>query len=168
MGNEQIAILKCTSGYPAPLADLNLAMIPKFIEEYGIVSGLSDHTVGELVPIVARSLGALIIEKHITHKRSDGGPDASFSLEVEEFAEMVQAVRNTESAMGAASYELTKSARKGRNLSKSIFIVEDVRAGDVLTEDNMKVIRPGFGLLPIHFENLIGKTVKKDMKRGTP
>ena len=167
-GNEQIAILKCTSGYPAPLEDLNLAMIPKFVEDYGIVSGLSDHTLGTLVPTVARSLGALIIEKHITHKRSDGGPDASFSLEVEEFAEMVQAVRNTEAAMGVASYELTNSSSKGRNLSKSIFIVEDVQTGDVLTEDNMNVIRPGFGLLPIHFEDLIGKTVTKDLKRGTP
>ena len=167
-GNDQIAILKCTSGYPAPLQDLNLSMIPQFTKDYGIVSGLSDHTLGTLVPIVSRSLGALIIEKHITHKRADGGPDASFSLEVEEFADMVKAVRNTESAMGIASYELTESSRKGRTFSKSIFIVKDVKQGDTLTEENIRVIRPGFGMLPIHYEELIGKKVNTDLKRGTP
>ena len=166
MGNNQIGLLKCTSSYPAPIEEANMAMIPEFKERFGVVSGLSDHTLGSTVPIVATTLGAKIIEKHFILDRSIGGPDASFSMNEEEFTAMVKAVREAEQAVGKVSYELTEKQIKGRDFSRSLYVVKDIKKGDVITEENVRSIRPGFGMHPKYFKEIIGKTVKTDMEKG--
>ena len=166
MGNNQIGLLKCTSSYPAPIEEANMAMIPEFKERFGVVSGLSDHTLGSTVPIVATTLGAKIIEKHFILDRSIGGPDASFSMNEEEFTAMVKAIREAEQAVGKVSYELTDKQIKGRDFSRSLYVVKDIKKGDVITRENVRSIRPGFGMHPKYFKEIIGKTVKTDMEKG--
>ena len=148
MGNHNIALLKCTSSYPAPIEEANMAMIPDFKERFNVIPGLSDHTLGSTVPIVATTLGARIIEKHFILDRSIGGPDASFSMNEEEFTEMVKAVREAEKAVGQVSYEPTEKQKKGRGFSRSLYAVNDIKKGEVITEDNVRSIRPGFGMHP--------------------
>jgi pseudaminic acid synthase len=168
MGNNQIGLLKCTSSYPAPVEEANMAMIPEFKERFGVVPGLSDHTMGSTVPIVATTLGAKIIEKHFILDHSVGGPDASFSMDEAEFTAMVKAVREAEKAVGQVTYELTEKQLKGRDFSRSLYVVKDIKKGEVITEENVRSIRPGFGMHPKHMTEIIGKKVLADLTKGTP
>lgn len=167
MGNNNIALLKCTSSYPAPIEEANMAMIPDFKERFDIIPGLSDHTLGSTVPIVATTLGARIIEKHFILDRSIGGPDASFSMNEEEFMEMVKSVREAEKAIGQVNYEPTEKQIKGRAFSRSLYVVEDIRKGELFTEENVRSIRPGFGLHPKYLRRLIGNYAESDQSKGT-
>jgi pseudaminic acid synthase len=167
MGNQQIILLKCTSSYPAPVEEANLAMIPDLAERFGVIAGLSDHTVGITVPVVAAVLGARVIEKHFIINRSIGGPDASFSLNEEEFTEMVKALREAKVAVGKVDYTLTDKMLKSRGFSRSLYIAEDIRAGEIFTEQNVRSIRPGFGLHPKYLHDIIGKQALTDLKKGT-
>jgi pseudaminic acid synthase len=168
MGNNEIALLKCTSAYPAPLDEVNLNTIPDIRDRFKTVAGLSDHTLEISVPVAAVALGAKIIEKHFILDRKLGGPDAAFSLNPEEFKAMVDSVREVEKALGSVNYELTDKAKKSRDFSRSLFVVKDVKAGETFTEENIRSIRPGFGLHPRHLKDVLGKRVKKDVAKGTP
>ena len=168
MGNEQIALLKCVSAYPTPLEDVNLRTIPNLAETFKTVVGLSDHTLSISVPIASVALGACIIEKHLTLDRKLGGPDAAFSLEPEEFKAMVKSVRETEKALGEVSYNLTEKMKKSREFSRSLFVVKDMKAGEVFTEENVRSIRPGYGLHPKYLKKILGKRATQDIKKGTP
>ena len=167
-GNNDITILKCTSAYPADPADSNLMTIPDIKKRFGVKAGLSDHTVGIEAPVVATVLGATVIEKHFILDKSIGGPDAHFSLDEKEFTEMVKAVRKAEQMMGVAEYEMNEKKKKSRQFSRSLFVVEDVKIGDVITEDNISSIRPGFGLHPKHYYDVLGKVFCCNVERGTP
>lgn len=166
MGNHNIALLKCTSSYPAPIEEANMAMIPDFKERFKVIPGLSDHTLGSTVPVVAAALGARIIEKHFILDRTIGGPDASFSMNEEEFTEMVKAVREAEKAVGVVSYEPTEKQIKGRAFSRSLYVVKDIEKGEVITEENVRSIRPGFSLAPKHLNTLIGKKANRSYEKG--
>ena len=168
MGNDQMALLKCTSAYPAPLEDSNLRTIPNLVDTFNTVVGLSDHTLGISAPIASVALGAKIIEKHFILDRKMGGPDAAFSMEPDEFRSMVDAVREVEKALGTVNYVLTEKTKKSREFSRSLFVVEDVKAGESLTEENVRSIRPGFGLHPRYYRQIIDKKARTDIKRGTP
>jgi pseudaminic acid synthase len=165
-GNEQIALLKCTSSYPAPLEEANLVMIREFEQKYGVLSGLSDHTLGITAPVVATCMGAKIIEKHFILNKSIGGPDAPFSLDEREFSEMVDAVRMAESAIGNLDYRLTPKQQKGRDFSRSLYVVKDIKKGELFTEENIRSIRPGFGLHPKFYKSIIGTKALYDFKMG--
>ncbi|SDR69697.1 pseudaminic acid synthase [Gramella sp. MAR_2010_147] len=167
-GNENVAVLKCTSSYPAPINEANMIMVKDFTERFGVISGLSDHTLGNTVPVVATCFGAKIIEKHFILDKSIGGPDASFSLDENEFKEMVDAVRSAESAIGSVDYNLTEKQKKGKDFSRSLYVVKDIKKGEKLTSDNIRSIRPGFGLHPKYFESVLGKLAKTDLEKGTP
>jgi pseudaminic acid synthase len=167
-GNHQIALLKCTSAYPAPLEEINLQTIPNIAETFKTVVGLSDHTLGIFIPIASVALGVQIIEKHFILDRNLGGPDAAFSLEPDEFKSMVKAVREVELALGEISYELTGKIKQSRSFSRSLFVVEDIKKGEIFTNSNIKSIRPGFGLHPRHLKDIIGKKVRTDIRKGTP
>jgi pseudaminic acid synthase len=166
-GNNEIALLKCTSSYPAPVEEANMLMVKDLAERFDVMSGLSDHTMGISVPVVATSLGAKIIEKHFILDRSIGGPDASFSLNEEEFASMVKAVREAEKAVGEIDYHLTEKQKKGREFSRSLYITEDVKSGDTITERNVRSIRPGYGMHPKHYKEVLGKKFTNDFPKGT-
>jgi pseudaminic acid synthase len=166
IGNNNIALLKCTSSYPAPIEEANMAMIPDFKERFDVIPGLSDHTLGSTVPIVATTLGARIIEKHFILDRSIGGPDASFSMNEEEFTKMVKAVREAEKAVGIVSYEPTEKQLKGRAFSRSLYVVNDIKKGEVITEENVRSIRPGFGMHPKFFHKILGSKAHRDYKKG--
>lgn len=166
MGNDQIALLKCTSSYPALIDEANMAMIPEFRKRFGVIPGLSDHTMGSTVSLVATALGAKIIEKHFILDHSIGGPDASFSMNEQEFTDMVTAIREAEKAVGQVTYELTEKQKMGRTFSRSLYVVKDIKAGEVITEENVRSIRPGFGLEPKCYKDLIGKIVKRSMEKG--
>ena len=166
MGNADIALLKCTSSYPAPIDEANMCMVKDLAERYNVISGLSDHTMGATAPVVATCFGAKIIEKHFILDRSIGGPDASFSMNEEEFTAMVKAVREAESAIGVVDYTLTEKQAKGKDFSRSLYVVEDMKAGDIITEKNVRSIRPGFGLHPKYFNEILGKTVNEDLEMG--
>lgn len=166
-GNHDIALLKCTSSYPAPIEEVNMIMVKDLSERYGVVSGLSDHTMGSTVPIVATAFGARIIEKHFIIDRSIGGPDASFSMNEAEFTAMVKAVREAEKAVGVVDYNLTEKQAKGKDFSRSLYIAEDIKAGDVFTESNLRSVRPGFGLHPKYLQQLLGLKAVKDLQKGT-
>lgn len=168
MGNKDIALLKCTSSYPAPIEEANMTMVKDLSERYGVISGLSDHTMGSTVPIVATCFGAKIIEKHFILDKSIGGPDASFSLDEKEFTEMVKSVREAEKAIGKVDYTLTEKQKKGKDFSRSLYVVEDVKAGDIIKERNVRSIRPGFGLHPRYLKEVIGKKATVDLTKGTP
>lgn len=168
VGNEQIALLKCTSAYPAPLEEINLKTIPNLAETFNTVVGLSDHTMGIPAPVASVALGAKIIEKHFILDRNLGGPDADFSLEPAEFKMMVESIRNVEKALGNVSYELTEKTMRNRDFSRSLFVVKDIKKGELFTEDNLKSIRPGFGLHPKYFNKIIGKKAKMDISKGIP
>lgn len=167
-GNDEITLLKCTSSYPAPLEEANLLTIPDMEKSFGVDVGLSDHTMGASAAIAAVSLGAKMIEKHFILDRSIGGPDSSFSMEPKEFKDMVTSIREVEKALGKVSYKLTKNAKKSKIFSRSLFVVEDVNAGDLITENNIRSIRPGYGLHPKYYKEIIGKRFSKYVERGTP
>jgi pseudaminic acid synthase len=167
MGNTNIALLKCTSSYPAPIEEANICMVKDLAERYGVISGLSDHTMGSTGPVVATAFGAKIIEKHFILDRSIGGPDATFSMNEGEFTDMVKAVREAEKAVGVVNYTLTEKQRHGRTFCRSLYVVEDVKAGDVLTKENIRSIRPGFGMHPKFYNEVLGQKVKVDIEKGT-
>jgi len=165
-GNHDIILLKCTSSYPAPLIDANLSMIHRFKEDYQVVVGLSDHTLGITAPVVATALGAKVIEKHFILDKSLGGPDAGFSLDPNEFKQMVEAVRNAECSLGSEDYTPNEKILKSRVFSRSLYFNKNLKAGDIINSDSFRSIRPGHGLHPKHSDSIIGKTVKVDIKKG--
>ncbi len=167
-GNNQIALLKCTSEYPAPIEDANLNTIPYLKDKYKTVVGLSDHTMGTVVPIAAIAIGAQIIEKHFILDKQIGGPDSSFSLEPEEFKKMVDEIRNVEKALGAAAFDLNDKIKNSRKFARSLFVVEDINAGEIFTEENVRSIRPSNGLAPKYINEVLGKKAKVNIPRGTP
>ena len=167
MGNNDVALLKCTSSYPAPIDEANMIMVREMAERFGVITGLSDHTIGNTVPIVATCFGAKIIEKHFILDRSIGGPDASFSMNEQEFSDMVKAVREAERAIGTVDYSLTEKQSKGRDFSRSLYVVADMKAGEIITEQNVKSIRPGFGLHPKYYNEILGKKVNADIEAGS-
>ena len=167
VGNNQIALLKCTSSYPAPIEEANMCMVKDLADRFNVISGLSDHTMGSTVPIVATALGAKIIEKHFILDRSIGGPDSSFSMNEMEFTEMVKSLREAESALGIVDYKLTAKQEKGKDFSRSLYITENIKKGEIFTEKNVRSIRPGFGLHPKYYYEIIGKIANKDLIKGT-
>lgn len=168
VGNTEIILLKCTSSYPAPLELANLNTIPDMKSRFHVEVGFSDHTYGSLAPVVARTLGASVIEKHFILNKSIGGPDADFSLDVQEFTEMVKAVRDTEALLGIVSYEIAEKVKENKKFARSLFVVEDIKTGDSITEKNVRSIRPGYGLHPKYLESILGKKVNQNIERGTP
>lgn len=166
MGNDDIALLKCTSSYPAPIDEANMAMVRDFADRFGVIAGLSDHTMGSTVPVVATTFGAKIIEKHFILDRSVGGADASFSMNEAEFTAMVQAVREAEKAIGQVDYTPTEKQTQGRDFARSLYVVADAKKGEILTADQVRSIRPGFGMHPKHYHEVIGRVAAKDLKKG--
>ncbi|WP_085829458.1 pseudaminic acid synthase [Clostridium massiliodielmoense] len=168
MENRNVALLKCTSAYPSPLEDINLNTIPNMRETFNVVSGLSDHTMGHTVALGGVALGAKIVEKHLTLRRADGGADGKFSMEPEEFKEMVDRIRDLEKALGTVTYDLTEKQKKSREHSRSLFVVKDIKEGEEFTEENVKSIRPGFGLETKYIKEILDKKAFCDIKKGTP
>ena len=166
MGNNQIALLKCTSSYPAPIEEANLIMIQDMAVKYNVITGLSDHTIGHIAPVVATCFGARIIEKHFILDRSIGGPDASFSMNEQEFTEMVNAVRAAEKAIGKIDYNLTQKQIDGRVFCRSLYVVEDIQEGEMITVKNIRSIRPGYGMHPKELKNVIGSVSYKKFTKG--
>ena len=166
MDNDNIALLKCTSSYPAPIEEANMIMIQDLAKRFNVLTGLSDHTMGSVVSIVATTLGAKIIEKHFILDRSIGGPDASFSMNEQEFTEMVKSIRETENAIGKVDYKLTKKQKKGRDFSRSLYVVEDIKKDEIITDKNVRSIRPGFGLHPKFLPEVLGKKATKNLFKG--
>ncbi|MBK5209059.1 MAG: pseudaminic acid synthase [Flavobacteriaceae bacterium] len=167
MGNSDIALLKCTSSYPAPIEEANMCMVKDLAERFNVITGLSDHTMGSTVPVVATCFGAKIIEKHFILSHSVGGPDASFSMDEKEFTEMVKAVREAEKAIGVVDYTLTDKQVKGKDYCRSLYIVENIKAGEAVTEKNIRSIRPGFGMHPKHYNKIIGQKFNQDLEKGS-
>lgn len=167
-GNEQLILLKCVSEYPTPYEDLNLRTMGNMGEVFGCLVGLSDHSLGNCVSIASVALGGTVIEKHFTLSREDGGPDAMFSMEPAELERLVSDVRNTEKALGQVTYELTDRQKKSRERSRSLYIAKDIRKGEAFTRDNVKSIRPGYGLHTKHYEEILGRHAREDLKKGTP
>jgi sialic acid synthase SpsE len=167
-GGAQLALLKCTSAYPAPFEEMNLRTIPHLADTFGIPSGLSDHTLGNIVPLAAVTLGACIIEKHLTLSRKEAGPDSNFSMEPREFKEMVGAVRNVEKALGKAQYEVTQNEKDSTLFRRSIFVVKDMQAGELFSEENIRSIRPGQGLHTRYFDEVLNLRASRALRKGTP
>ena len=167
-GCKEIALLKCTSAYPAKPEEMNLLTVRHMAEAFDTTVGVSDHTLGIAVPVTAVALGACIVEKHFTLSRSITGPDSAFSLEPHEFKAMVNAIRISEKAIGKVSYEVTEKEAASRVFRRSLFVVKDMKVGEVFTVENVRSIRPGFGLHTRFFEQVIGRHSNKDIKRGTP
>jgi pseudaminic acid synthase len=162
VGNNDITLLKCTSSYPAPVEKANLAMIPDMASRFGVSVGLSDHTVGPVSAIVAISLGATMVEKHFIIDRSMGGIDASFSMNEEEFSRMVVDIRTAEMAIGEVVYPTDVN----RAFSRSLYVTADIKRGELITEQNVRSVRPGFGLHPKYLKEIIGRKVNRDLRRG--
>jgi N-acetylneuraminate synthase len=167
-GAIQIALLKCTSAYPAPAEEMNLRTIPELARRFAVPVGLSDHTMGIAVPVAAVALGACIIEKHLTLSRSEPGPDSAFSLEPHEFKAMTEAVRVAERALGGVHFGCSAKEESSRAFRRSLFVVQDVKRGDRLTTENIRSIRPGHGLHTRHLPEVVGRRAARDIERGTP
>ncbi len=167
-GNEQVLLLKCCSAYPTPYEDVNLRTIPNLAETFQCLAGLSDHTMGTAVAAGAVALGAKMVEKHMTLCRSDGGPDAAFSMEPQEFKEMVDNIRILEKALGKVTYDLSDKQAREREHSRSLFVAQDMKAGDVFTPENLRSVRPADGLHTKYYEQLLGRRITRDAKKGTP
>lgn len=165
-GNDDITLLKCTSSYPAPIEDANLMTMADMKQRYGVKVGLSDHTMGYDVAVAAVALGATLVEKHFILDRNIGGPDAAFSMEKDEFAAMVKSIRNVEKALGEVVYPTDPTKIKGREFSRSLYVAEDVKVGDVVTEKNVRSVRPGYGLHPKFLSEILGKKFIKDCQMG--
>lgn len=167
-GNPQLVLLRCSSAYPAITSDMNLKTIHNMSETFNVPIGLSDHSFGSVGAVVAVAMGARVIEKHLCLSRTVDNPDASFSMEPDEFARMVRDVREAEKAIGEVHYGVTKQEKENVLFRRSIFCIQDIKAGDVLSQDNIRIIRPGDGLEPKYYDELLGKRAAIDMKRGTP
>lgn len=165
-GNNDITILKCTSSYPAPIDQANLIMMQQYAKDFDVKVGLSDHTLGTTVPVVATALGATVIEKHFILDRKIGGPDASFSLDKKQFTYMVKAVREAEKAIGKVSYSLTEKQKTGKQFSRSLYVAKDIQKGDIITAENVRSVRPGFGMHPKYLKEILNKKVTKNLELG--
>ena len=165
-GNKDVTLLKCTSAYPAPIEDANLMTIPDMKQRFGVKVGLSDHTEGYVVPMAAVALGAEIVEKHFIIDRSIGGPDSAFSMEASEFKLMVENIREVEAALGKVNYPNDPSKIKGREFCRSLYVAEDIKAGEAVTEQNVRSIRPGYGLHPKYLDEVLGKRTNRKLKKG--
>ncbi len=168
VGNEDVILLKCTSAYPCPYDIMNIKTIPNLAETFGCLSGLSDHTLGDEVAIASVALGAHVIEKHMTLKREDGGVDSAFSMEAEEFKAMVEHIRNVEKAMGHITYELSEVQKAEKKSCRSLFVCKAIKAGEKLTPDNIKSVRPGYGLPPEFYYRILGKTAARNLEYAKP
>ena len=168
VGNNQVILLKCTSSYPAPINETNLRMISDLSTRFGVISGLSDHTLGISVPVASVCMGAKVIEKHFILDKKIGGPDAAFSLDKIEFKTMVDGVREAEKALGSINYILSEEAKKTRAYCRSLFVVKDMKKGEIFSKENIRSIRPGQGLKPKFLDDIIGKKAMKEIKRGSP
>jgi N-acetylneuraminate synthase (EC 2.5.1.56) len=167
-GATQVALLKCTSAYPAPPEEMNLRTIPHLAEAFGVPVGLSDHTLGIAVPVAAAALGACIVEKHFTLSRDIPGPDSAFSLEPHEFKAMVDAIRTVEKALGEVHYGVGEREAQSRVFRRSLFVVKDMKTGEVFTDENVRSIRPGYGLPPKYLPEILGRRAVRDIEKGTP
>lgn len=167
-GNNDIVLLKCTSEYPAPVEEANLASINYLKNKFNVIVGLSDHTLGVDVAIASVALGAKVIEKHFILDRKIGGPDSSFSLEPKEFRQMVESIRNVEKAIGKPYFQLTDKIKRSRMFARSLFIVKDIEKGEILTSENVRSIRPNYGLAPKYLNDVLGKKAKSKIEKGTP
>ncbi len=168
VGNDKIILLKCCSDYPAYFDEMNLSAIEKMREKFSLNVGLSDHSMGSLASVVAVALGACVIEKHMCLSRDIENPDCSFSMEPQEFKQMVEDVHNAKKTLGSPENVLSANETRSLTGRKSIFIAEDVKAGEILNEKNLRVVRPGYGLHPRYYKELLGKKVCRDYKKGTP
>ena len=168
VGNNEIILLKCTSSYPAPLELANLSTIPDLKTKFEVEVGFSDHTYGSLAPTIAVTLGANIIEKHFILHKDIGGPDADFSLDVKEFTKMVRKVRDAEKLIGKISYDVSEKVKTNRKFARSLFVVENVKIGDIITKYNVRSIRPGNGLHPKYYKEILGRIFNKNISRGEP
>lgn len=167
VGNNDITLLKCTSAYPAPVEEANVIMIRDLAERFNVKSGLSDHTIGSMVPVLAVANGAVMIEKHFILNKEVESEDASFSMDENEFREMVKEVRMAEAAMGKVDYTLTEKMKGSRTACRSLYVAEDMKAGDIITEQNVRSVRPGYGLNPKYLPEILGKQVNRDLEKGT-
>lgn len=166
VGNDDITFLKCTSAYPAPLSKANLMTIPDMKSRFGVKVGVSDHSMTHTLPVTAVALGATVVEKHMILDRNMGGPDAAFSMQPEEFSEMVRQIREVEEVLGEVYYPSDVTQIAGRQFSRSLYVAEDMKAGEIITEQNVRSVRPGFGLAPKCLNELLGKAVNRDLKKG--
>ncbi|MBQ5735104.1 MAG: pseudaminic acid synthase [Lachnospiraceae bacterium] len=166
--NENVILLKCISAYPAPYENMNLKVIPNMAETFDCICGLSDHSMGSEIAVCAVGLGAKVIEKHFTIRRADGGEDSKFSMEPHEFEKMVNEIRNVEKALGKVTYELNEAQMESRIFSRSLFVVEDIKAGEIFTSENVRSIRPGIGMHTKYWDDVLGKKARCDVKKGTP
>ena len=166
VGNNDIVLLKCTSAYPAPLEDANLATIPNLAQTFGVISGFSDHTLGSTAPIVAVILGAKVIEKHFILDKSIGGADADFSMDKTEFQDMIKDIRDVEKLIGKVDYSMTEKKKKSRQFSRSLYVAKDIKKGETFTEDNIRSVRPGYGMHPKYLGDILGKVAQKDYEFG--
>lgn len=162
-GNENIILLKCTSAYPAPLHEANLLTIPNLAQTFGVVGGFSDHTMGSTAPVVAVALGAKVIEKHFIVDRAIGGADAEFSMNKEEFSDMVRAIRDTEKLLGRVDYSMSEKKRKNRQFSRSLYVTKNIKKGEIFSEESVRSVRPGFGLHPKYLKEILGKASTRDI-----
>lgn len=166
--NENVILLKCTSAYPCPYEDMNINVIPLMRSTFDCMVGISDHTLGGEVALGAVALGAKVVEKHVTLKRDDGGPDAMFSMEMDEFIDMVRQIRNLERALGKATFDLTDKQERARGGTRSLYVVTNIKKGEQITEDNVRSVRPGKGLHTMYYEEVIGKVASRDLEKGSP
>ena len=165
-GNSSLILLKCTSAYPAPLEDANLKMIPNIKETFGVEVGFSDHTIGSTAPIMAIALGAKVIEKHFIIDKSIGGADAKFSMDRDEFTDMIKAIREAEKLLGKIDYSMGEKKRKSRQFARSLYVAKDIKRGEVFTEENIKSVRPSFGMHPKYLRNILGQVATRDYSFG--
>ena len=165
--NDKVILLKCVSEYPTPYEEINLRTLTNMSETFDCVVGVSDHSFGSAVAVAGVALGARVIEKHLTLSRKDGGPDGTFSMEPQEFKNMVTDIRNVEKALGKVTYELTEKQKKSKGRSRSLYVVSDIKKGEIFTPDNMRSIRPGYGLHTKYYKDIIGKRASCDIKKGT-
>jgi N-acetylneuraminate synthase len=167
-GCDEIVLLHCVSSYPAPDEQSNVRTVPDLAERFGVVTGLSDHTFGSAVAVASIALGASVVEKHFTLRRADGGPDSAFSLEPDEFKTLVEDCKRAWKALGKATYDLQGCERGSMVFRRSIYVVRDIAAGEELTRENIRSIRPGYGLPPKHLPEVLGRHAARDLKRGDP
>lgn len=167
VGNNNIVLLKCTSAYPAPIEDANLNTIPNLAQTFGVISGFSDHTIGSTAPIVAVTLGAKIIEKHFILDKSIGGADADFSMDKKEFKQMVKDIRDAEKLLGKVDYSMTDNKKKSRQFARSLYVAKDIKKGEVFTQENVRSVRPGYGMHPKHLKEVLGKKASEDIPFAT-
>jgi len=166
VGNDEIILLKCTSAYPAKLEDANLSMIPNLAQTFGVVTGFSDHTMGSTAPIVATTFGAKVIEKHFILDKSIGGADAEFSMDKEEFAQMIEAVRDAEKLLGKVDYSMTSKKKQSRQFSRSLYVSKDIKKGEIFSEENIRSVRPGYGMHPKYLKDILGSVADRDYEFG--